>query len=73
MKLIATREATIGQVEPGELVTNSDGRWVVDEVRRTLAGMELLCRAEGSTSNRRTSLEFKSVEDKVTVEADRSL
>lgn len=69
MKLTATREATIRDIEPGEIVTNDEGRWVVDEVRRTLAGVELMCRPEGRTDGKRTSLEFKSSDESVTVEA----
>lgn len=69
MKLTVSREAAIRDIEPGELVTDDKGRWVVDEVRRTLAGVELLCFPEGRTDGRRTSIEFKSIDDTTTVEA----
>lgn len=72
MKLTASRETTIGDVEPGELIASQDGdgaRLIIDEVRRRRDSIEVYCIAEGSSSTRRSMLPFKSLDEKITVEA----
>lgn len=72
MKFTAQRETTIGDVEPGELIGPQNGpgpRLIIDEVRRRRDSIEVYCVTEGSESTRRLMLPFKSLDEKITVEA----
>lgn len=68
MKLTARRETSVRDVDPGEILVNEDGRWVIDEIRLKRDGVELMCFADGSDSSRRKSLEIKN-DETITVEA----
>lgn len=68
MKLTARRETNVRDVDPGEILVNEDGRWVIDEIRLKRDGVELMCFADGSDSSRRKSVETKN-DETITVEA----
>jgi hypothetical protein len=69
MKLIATRQATVNEIEPGEGITHDGKRYVVDEVLRKREGFTLSCLSEENPSvTRRKTITFTG-DEKVTIEA----
>lgn len=69
MKLIATRQATVNEINPGEGTTLDGKRWIVDEVLRNREGFTLQCLSEDNPSvSRRKPFTFLG-DEKVTIEA----
>lgn len=71
MRITAAREATVRDVDDGDVVTQEDGtRLVIDEIRRKAGKVEILCvREENPNVSRRTTLSFDSPDAKLTIEA----